>query len=64
MSKKTFRIISGITTAVATAAVTIINLLQLPSGALISGITVAVAGLVDEVCTLFINDGSEVEKKA
>ena len=62
MSKKTFQIISGITTIVGTAAVSIVGLFQFPKAALISGIIVAVTGCIDEICTLFIND--ETEKKA
>ena len=64
MSKKTFQIISGITTIIGTAAVSIVNLLNTPKAALISGIIVALTGCIDEICTLFINDDStKVEKK-
>lgn len=64
MSIKTFRIISGITTAVSVAACTIVKILNTPKSTLVCGIIVAVAGLVDEVCTLFINDLKPVEAKA
>jgi len=58
MSKKTFQIISGITTAVATAAVAILNIpaLGVPHAALWSGIIVAVSGCIDEICSLFIKE--------
>lgn len=56
MKKSTFRIISGITTIVATAAVTIVTVLVPQNSAVISGIVVAVAGAIDEVCTLFIKE--------
>ena len=54
MTQKSFRIISGITTAVATAGVTVVNVLALPNSAIISSIIVAVSGCIDEICTLFI----------
>ena len=59
MSKKTFRIISGITTAVAAAGVTIANLLGVSNGPVVSGVIVALAGCVDEICTLFIESDKQ-----
>lgn len=64
MSKKVFQIISGITTAVATAAVTIVNLpaLAVPHAAIIGGIIIAVAGCIDEICAIFIKDLPDASK--
>lgn len=59
MSKQTFRIISGVTTAIAAAGVTIVNLFNISTGPIISGIIVTVAGCIDEVCTLFIKEKGE-----
>lgn len=56
MSKKVFRIISGVTTAVAAAGVAIANIVAPGNGAVASGIIVVVAGCVDEICTLFIKE--------
>lgn len=65
MSKKTFQIISGVTTALATAAVSILNIpaLGVPNAALWSGIVVAVAGCIDEVCSLFIKELPDTTSK-
>jgi hypothetical protein len=65
MSKKTFQIISGVTTAVATALVSILNIpaLGVPNAALWSGIVVAVAGCIDEVCALFIKELPDTTSK-
>ena len=65
MSKKTFQIISGVTTALATAAVSILNspALGVPNAALWSGIVVAVAGCIDEVCALFIKELPDTTSK-
>lgn len=62
MSMKTLRIVSGITTAVAAAAVSIVTLLGVPNQAAVTGIIVAVAGAVDEVCSLFVKESSEAGK--
>lgn len=61
MKASTFRIISGVTTALATAGVAIVNLSEIPNAALVSGIIVAIAGCVDEVCTLFIKNKKDSE---
>jgi len=61
MKASTFRIISGVTTALATAGVAIVNLSEVSNAALISGIIVAVAGCVDEICTLFIKNKKDTE---
>lgn len=62
MSKKTFRIISAVTTAVAAATVAILQILEVPNCALWQSVTVTVSGLIDEICTIFINDGNELPK--
>lgn len=54
MKKSTFRIIAGITTIVAGGLVTVSNLLGWPAA--VSGIIVAVSGMIDEICSLFIKE--------
>lgn len=59
ISKNTFRLISGATTIISTAAVALISLFNVPNAALINGIIVASAGFIDEICTLFIENNPE-----
>lgn len=56
MSKVTFRIISGITTIVAGAAVTIVTAIGCPNASIVNACIIATAGAIDEVCSLFIKE--------
>lgn len=56
MNKKAFRIISGITTILASTGVAIVTALDVPNAAVINSIVVVVAGAIDEICTLLMKE--------
>lgn len=65
MSKKTYRIIVGITGALCSAAIAIINILNVPNAGAICTVLGVLEATVAEVCSLFIKeDTAAIEGKA
>lgn len=63
MSKKMYRIISGIVAAIATLATAIVTAINPPMAPAIVSAVGILAGAVNEILSLFVVDGVAAEKK-
>lgn len=62
MSKKTFALISGITTAVTTAAIAWVTYYEPTNATAINTAIGIIAGAITQVCNLFVNPDPETKE--